>query len=132
VNVDVGGSSGVFDLSGVGFEFSPLASVLSVSPSSGSTSGVGVVYVSGSEFRASGLLCRFGSASPSSGLFVSSVLVQCEASAHVEGVASFEVSLGDDTVQYSTSGITFEYSSPPNVYGVSPVEGEADREKLSA
>jgi hypothetical protein len=125
VTVEVSASEGGFSTSKVEFAYQPAAVVFSVQPATGPSAGVGVVKIGGAHMVGEAL-CGFGSSEPSSAHVVSSALVKCEPPAHFASLVSFELSIGDDGQQFSTSGLVYEYAEEPWVVGIEPHEGPQD------
>ena len=125
VTVEVSATDGGFSTSKVEFAYEAAAVVLSLQPSSGASTGVGVVKVGGKHLIGAGVdaLCGFGTSDPVHAEMVSSALVKCEAPAHAPGMVSLEMSTSDEGQQFSHSGMVYEYADEEVVVGLEPRKG---------
>ena len=122
VTLEVSASEGGFSTSKVEFAYQPAAVVFSVQPASGPTAGVGVVKIVGDHLLGEAM-CGFGSSDPASAHMVSSAMVKCEAPARAPGVAGVEIGTGDEGLQFSSSGLVYEYADEAMTVGIVPREG---------
>ena len=124
MSVEVSHDGLSFTESGVQYEYSPAPVVLALVPSVGHVSGGTVVSVSGRDLglgsaRAGCLFCGWASAV---GRAASSTLVVCSSPAQGAGRCTVEVST-DGGLQYTSSGLEYEYRTGSVVQAISPSLG---------
>jgi hypothetical protein len=121
VSVEVTNNDADFVGGGLKFTYMSQIVLASMKPESGSLRGGTSVSIYGSEFYFSGVLaCRFGVVTvPAS--YVSKTETRCVSPAHAEGSITVEVS--NNGVDFSSSGLEFQYKSAPVVQSVSPRSG---------
>eukprot|EP00698_Gefionella_okellyi_P014440 TRINITY_DN4005_c1_g1_i2.p1 TRINITY_DN4005_c1_g1~~TRINITY_DN4005_c1_g1_i2.p1 ORF type:complete len:2826 (+),score=696.32 TRINITY_DN4005_c1_g1_i2:356-8479(+) len=122
VAVEVSNNNQDFSTSGVIYTFQPVVTIAALSPSFGIASGGTSVTVTGSNFLASPVYCRFGSVVVVvSAVPTTATSAVCTAPSSTVGPVAVEVS--NNNQDYSTSGVLFNVIADPRPTVLAPMAG---------
>ena len=96
--------------------------VLQIIPVSGPSKGGTMVRITGRNFNARYLFCRFGTQTVSA-IYVSKEELKCVTPSNHKAMAPVQVEVSTNGVDYSTSGETFDYVRLPSVSSLHPSRG---------
>jgi hypothetical protein len=106
------------------FTSQPMPTITSTTPRFGPIHGGTIVTIHGSNFQdRDGVMCKFGSVSPTRATWLDSLRISCRSPAHHSGNTTLAVT--DDLGSYQSEAVTFEYIHMLNMTHIVPQYGDA-------
>ena len=106
----------------VSFEYTSAPSVNGLNPKHGITTGGTRVIVTGTNFRAGNMRCRFGGIDAIAAKILSNTTIECVTPSVVQGWVHVEIS-NNNGVDFTQNGLQFLFVEPPQIHYVYPESG---------
>ena len=104
------------------FEYTSVPFVTGLNPKHGITTGNTRVTVTGTNFRAGKMKCRFGGSEATKVTILSNTTIECVTPSNVQGWVHVEIS-NNNGVDFTQNGQRFLFVEPPQIHYVYPESG---------